>query len=74
MIIGKDSKLINVKSQKGSVTLLIAVLFFSSILLGVYNSNMNKLQAQDKDISRIQEGYDKDIDVEYEKTLKKLNS
>ena len=62
-----------IKSQKGSVTLfiLIAVLFFSVILLSVYNSNMNKLQAQDRDIARIREAYDKDANEIYTQTIKK---
>ena len=64
----------NLNSQKGSATLfvLIAVLFFSVILLSVYNGNMNKLQTQDRDIARIRQSYDKDANEIYEKTLEKL--
>ena len=64
------------KSERGSVTLfvLVAVLFFTIILLGVYNSNMNKLQEQDKDVTRIQQAYDKDANQVYEQTKAKLES
>ncbi len=56
-------------SQKGSATLfvLIAVFFFTTILLGLYNSNMNKLREQDAEISRIQNAYQKDISQEYKR-------
>ena len=68
--------MINVKSQKGSATLfvLIAVLFFSIILLSVYNSNMSKLQTQDRDIARIREAYSKDANEVYEQTVEKLKN
>ena len=60
-----------IKNQEGSVTLfvLIAVLFFSIILLSVYNNNMNKLQTQDRDITKIQEAYEKDANEIYEKAV-----
>ena len=63
--------MINFKSQKGSVTLfvLIAVLFFSIILFGMYNSNMNKLQTQDRDIVRIKQSYEVDANEVYEQTV-----
>ena len=62
-----------IKDQKGSVTLfvLIAILFFTIILLSVYNSNMNKLQTQDRDISKMQQSYEKDANEVYEKTIDK---
>ena len=63
--------MINFKSQKGSVTLfvLIAVLFFSIILFGMYNSNMNKLQTQDRDIVRIKQSYEVDANEVYEQAV-----
>ena len=66
--------MMNLKSQKGSVTLfvLIAVLFFSVILLGMYNSNMNKLQTQDKDIVRIKQSYEVDANEVYEQTVNEM--
>ena len=66
--------MMNLKSQKGSVTLfvLIAVLFFSVILLGMYNSNMNKLQTQDKDIVRIKQSYEVDANKVYEQTVNEM--
>ena len=66
----------NLNSQKGSATLfvLIAVLFFSVILLSVYNGNMNKLQTQDRDIARIKEAYNKDANEVYEQTIEKLKN
>ena len=64
-----------IKNQEGSVTLfvLIAVLFFSIILLSVYNNNMNKLQTQDRDITKIQEAYEKDANEIYEKAVENSN-
>ena len=66
--------MMNLKSQKGSVTLfvLIAVLFFSVILLGMYNSNMNKLQTQDRDIVRIKQSYEVDANEIYEQTVNEM--
>ena len=60
------------KNQKGSVTLfaLIAVLFFSLILFGIYNSNMNKLQTQDRDIVKIKQYYEENANEIYEKAIK----
>ena len=65
--------MIKLKNQRGSATLfvLIAVLFFSIILIGIYNSNMNKLQAQDRDVLRIKQAYDKDANEIYEETIEK---
>ena len=65
---------LNLNSQKGSVTLfvLIAVLFFSIILLGVYNKNMNNLQTQTSDVTRIQEAYDRDANELYDQTVQKF--
>ena len=67
--------MINIKSQKGSVTLfvLIAVLFFSIILFGVYKSNMNKLRDQESSISEIKKSYSKDANEVYEQTIERLN-
>ena len=64
---------LNMNSQKGSVTLfvLIAVLFFSIILLGVYNKNMNNLQTQSSDVARIQKAYDKNANELYEQAIQK---
>ena len=66
--------MMNFKSQKGSVTLfvLIAVLFFSVILLGMYNSNMNKLQAQDRDVVRIKQSYEVDANEVYEQSIEEM--
>ena len=65
-----------IKSEKGSVTLfvLIAVLFFSVILLTVYNKNISRLQTQDRDILKIQEAYQKDANQVYNETVKKLEN
>ena len=67
--------ILNFKNQKGSVTLfvLIAVLFFAFILTTFYNRNMKKLEAQDRDLSKIQNVYDKDADRIYEQTVEKFN-
>ena len=67
--------ILNFKNQKGSVTLfvLIAVLFFTFILTTFYNRNMKKLEAQDRDLSKIQNVYDKDVDRIYEQTVEKFN-
>ena len=67
--------MINIKSQKGSVTLfvLIAVLFFSIILFGVYKSNMNDLKDQESSISEIKKSYSKDANEVYEQTIERLN-
>ncbi len=66
--------MINFKSQKGSATLfvLVAVLFFSVILIGIYNSNMNKLQSQDRDVARIKQSYERNANEVYEETVEKL--
>ena len=68
--------MINIKSQKGSVTLfvLIAVLFFSIILFGVYKSNMNDLRDQESSISEIRKSYNKNANEVYEQTVEKLNA
>ena len=67
---------LDISSQEGSVTLfvLIAVLFFSIILLGVYNKNMNNLQTQSSDVARIQEAYDKNANELYEQTVQKFEN
>ena len=63
------------KSQKGSATLfvLIAVLFFTTILISSYINNINKLQTMDRDLSNIQPSYNKDIDVVYQEVEEKVN-
>ena len=53
-----------IKSEKGSITLfvLLAMLFFSAILLTAYIKMSNTSISQEEDISRIKEIYEKDID------------
>ena len=60
------------KNEKGSVTLfvLIAMLFFLTIGLIVFISNMNSSSNQKKDVSKIQKDYDNvtssNLDTEYD--------
>ena len=65
----------NLKSEKGSITLfvLVAVLFFSAVLFNVYSTNMNRLQTQNRDISRIQQTYNVDANEIYEETLELMS-
>ena len=68
-------KSLNFKSEKGSITLfvLIAVLFFSTVLLNSYTNKMNKSKEQNKDISRIQNIYDNiDANIVYQDTIQNL--
>ena len=54
----------NKKREKGAITLfvLIACLFFVFILMGVYLSNLNRLQVQEQEVQQIQENYAKELD------------
>ena len=63
------------KSQKGSATLfvLVAILFFTTILVSSYMKNINKLQTMDRDLSNIQQSYNKDIDAVYQEVEEKVN-
>ena len=49
-------------NENGAITLfvLLACLFFTFVLVGVYISNLNKIQTQDQQIKQIQENYSKD--------------
>lgn len=49
----------NQKQEKGAIALfvLLACLFFTFVLAGVYISNLNKLQAQERELQQIQENY-----------------
>ena len=51
------------RSEKGAISLyvLMSCLFFVFILSGVYISNLHKLQAQEKEVARIEENYSKSI-------------
>lgn len=64
------------RSQSGSATLfvLIAVFFFSAVLLGIYNTNINKLKTQSRDISRIQRTYEQDANLIYKETRAKFEN
>ena len=64
------------RSQRGSATLfvLIAVLFFSAVLLGIYNTNINKLRTQSRDIARIQKTYEEDADLVYQETMARFGN
>ena len=55
----KNSKVINLKSQKGAITLyiLMAMLFFSAFLTGIYVMNVRKEAIQQEYIETIQEHY-----------------
>ena len=54
----------NIKSQRGSITLLvvITVLFFIIITISVYASNSNTRVSQMQEIARIKEVYEADVD------------
>lgn len=55
----KSQKKLNLKSQKGAITLyvLMAMLFFSAFLTGVYVMNLRKNATQQEYIEIIQEHY-----------------
>ena len=55
----KNSKVINLKSQKGAITLyiLMAMLFFSAFLTGIYVMNVRKEAIQQEYIQTIQAHY-----------------
>lgn len=56
----KSSKKINLKSEKGAITLyvLMAMLFFSAFLTGVYVMNLRKNTTQQEYIETIQQHYE----------------
>lgn len=67
-----------IAKETGSVTLfvLIAVLFFVVILLTVYTSSKNTLNAQEKEIAKIRAEYDitdSELDQAYSEKLEELN-
>ena len=51
------------KQERGAITLyvLLSCLFFVFILSGVYVQNLNKIQAQERNIKQIQENYAREI-------------
>ncbi len=62
------------KEQKGSITLyvLLSMLFFVTVLVGLYVNSSYKMQQQQKSIQKIQQEYEKtNIDDEYNKVLNK---
>ena len=54
------------KSEKGSITLfaLVAMLFFTIILVLAYSGQMDKINSQKKQVEKIQEEYNTDGDME----------
>ena len=62
-----------IKKENGAITLfvLLACLFIALILIGVYLSNLNRLQVQEQDVKQIQENYAKEIN-DVEEIYKKL--
>lgn len=59
------------KNDRGSITLfvLIGMLFFTVVSVNVYTSNSNKIQAQQKELSKTQQEYqvtDEEIEEKYE--------
>ena len=52
-----------IKSEKGSITLfvLLAMLFFTAILLTAYIRTSNAAKTQEEDIVRIKETYEQDL-------------
>ena len=54
----------NKKREKGAISLfvLIVCLFFVLILMGVYLSNINRLQVQEQEVQQIQDNYAKELD------------
>ena len=59
------------KNDKGSITLfvLIGMLFFTVVSVNVYTSNSNKIQSQQKELSKTQQEYqvtDEEIEEKYE--------
>ncbi len=62
-----------IKKENGVITLfvLLACLFIALILIGVYLSNLNRLQVQEQDVKQIQENYAKEIN-DVEEIYKKL--
>ena len=62
------------KEQKGSITLyvLLSMLFFVTVLVGLYVNSSYKMHQQQKSIQKIQQEYEKtNIDDEYNKVLNK---
>ena len=51
---------LNIKQEKGSITLfvLIAMMFFLMIVVGIYMQSQNKLQAQYSEIDAIKKNYE----------------
>lgn len=62
----------NLKSQNGSITLFVltSMLFLTIIAMSVYISSSNKVQAQQREVNRIQRSYEKqDINEIYEEHI-----
>lgn len=59
----KYKNLEKIKRQEGAITLyvLLACLFFTFVLSGIYVSNINKMQAQEQNIKQIQDNYAREI-------------
>lgn len=55
----KENKLL--RSQKGSISMfvIVSVLFLTFVLMGIYASYANKLKAQEEQLGKIQENYEK---------------
>ncbi len=63
------------KEQKGSITafVLISMLFFTIIVMALYINTSNKVQAQQKEIEKIQRTYKKeDMNQIYEEHKNEL--
>ena len=56
-----------VKDEKGSITLFVVVsmLFLMLMLVSIFVSNSNKLNAQEKQIKIIKKQYDEDMELVY---------
>ncbi len=67
------------RNDKGSITLfvLIGMLFFTVVSVNVYTSNSNKIQSQQKELSKTQQEYqvtDEEIDEKYDDVVNEETS
>ena len=62
-----------IKEQKGSITIfvVISMIFFTIVVMALYVNSSYKVQAQQKEIEKIQKTYEKeDINQIYEEHIK----
>ncbi len=70
-----EEKKLKKKTEKGSVTLfvLLTMLFFIIVLIAIYTSQINKINAQKKQVLQIEENYSVD-DYELDKAYKDVQN